>query len=412
MKKVACVLIFIFLIGLVNAISTNLKQTYEQGETIITEISGNILNSIDSNNVEFRRGHVLIPLEYDFKKLGNKYFLWATAPQNENNYSLVIKDIITNIAGRTEEIDFEQNFSVSGNLTDYFIIPGFIIAKEDFSVDIELNNDFEKTINVDFPSLREIILKPGKNKIDFSIVDVNETKLFQIAIGKYSFLAYIISKPKEVVNGNDNSEKIVLEFNPKIIESVILLGEKAVYPFQIINLGNQSVSGIRLGYNGRMFTISPLEYDINLDSKGAIELNLSFIGNVDDRTKEKGIREIISINFENYSLEMPVFINFTEKKEEVKTPYLNNYTEIKYCSELKGIICTAGEICDAGVKISLEGACCIGKCKEPESGNSKSWIGYLIAGVLLILIIYIFLRYRKTKSRAGLEKTLGVWQLF
>ena len=143
MKKIIVLCAFIFLsISSVTAISTDLKSSYEKGETIIIEIKGNILEPITNSQIEFLRGHVAIPLEYESKKLSGKYYLWAIAPQQENNYTLLIKDITTTVAGRTEKIDFVQNFSVSQNSTDYFVKPGIVLAQKDFSIDIYLNEDF------------------------------------------------------------------------------------------------------------------------------------------------------------------------------------------------------------------------------------------------------------------------------
>ena len=154
MKKwLSFLFVFVILTSLVNAISSNLKQEYEKGETIITEISGSIIEDIKPEQVEFIRGHVRVPFDYGFEKLDGKWFLWATAPEKEENYSFVIKDIVTTIAGRREKINFEQNFSVRGNLTDYSIKPGFISTKEDFKIEIQLNLDNEKAISNDFPLL-------------------------------------------------------------------------------------------------------------------------------------------------------------------------------------------------------------------------------------------------------------------
>ncbi len=384
-----CALILLFLES-VSAVSTDLKAEYERGETIIIEISGNILEPIDKKDVEFFRGHVAIPIEYDLRKLENKYFLWAIAPQNANNYTLVINNIATTSAGRTEIADFRQNFSVIENLTDYSIKPGFISAQEDFIVSIQLNEDSEKTINLSFPNEREIILKPGRNDILFSIAGVNGSGLIETNIGKYVFHAFIISKLKNA-----------LEINPKSIESVVLSGDKATYPFQIINLGEEDIN-VNIEHDKTIFSLSA--ENINLKAKGAAELNISLIGNVDEEMKKNGINQSIFIRSDGFFIELPVMIKFTEKQDEAETPYLEEYEKLEYCPNLNGIICTAGESCDGEVRASLDGACCIGKCAKEEAGGYSPWIGYTIAGVLFVIVLFIFWKYRKTKGESSFNK--------
>lgn len=385
-----CILI---LSGFVSAISSDLKANYDRGETIITEIKGNIVEPITKEQVDFIRGHVSVPFDYDLKKLGNRYFLWASAPTNGNNYLLVIKDIVTTENGKTTKINFEQNFSVFGNFTDYNIKPGFISTREDFEISIYLNEDSEKTINVGFPS-REIILKPGKNTIMFLIEEANETGLYMIMIGKYIFPAYIFI-------GNKTAEghvwkKPMLRFEPERIASIILLGEKSAYPFQIVNFGDWDVGNIEIDYDKNIFSID--REKIELKAKEGIELNASFIGDVSEEMKKKGISRIISARVGEYVFELPVLINFTEKQEEAKTPYLNNYTRLSYCSELKGKVCIASENCTGETKTSLDGACCLGACAKEVRGEGYSWIGWLIAGVVLLVIVYAYLRYKKAKG--------------
>ncbi len=382
--------VFVVLTSFVSAISTNLKQEYEKGETIMAEISGNIIEDIKAEQIEFIRGHVRVPFDYGFEKLDEKWFLWAVAPEKEENYTLVIRDVITTIAGRKEKINFEQNFSVRGNLTDYSIKPGAILADGNFKINIQLNEDLDRNISVDFPSEREVILKPGKNEIGFDIGDINETRFVIMKLGKYDVPVYI-NKKTEV-----EKKVVVLRIYPEKIESTVLFNDKVQYPFQVINVGNLSLEDIRIKYNKEIFSISTDRFE--LAAGKSIELNLSFIGKV-DKYKENGINEIILINFEDKNFELPIRITFTENESNRNTPYLKNYTTLQYCKEFDGIVCTAGEICDGETKTSFEGACCVGKCKSPETGGGRSWIGYVTAGIVIIILIYVFLRYRKTKNR-------------
>ncbi len=399
MKRGIGILVFILLVNSlysVSAISSDLKTSYEKGETIIAEISGDILGSISDNQIEFRRGHVLVPFDYEFKKLGGRYFLWAIAPENENNYSLVIKNIATTINGKTQNIDFVQNFSVIGNLTDYVIKPGFVSTKSDFSTSITLNGDVEKKINIDFPLQREILLKPGKNSVDFSVKDFNKSGFFKINIGKYVFIAYITNV---ISNSSSTEENISLRIEPSAIVSTVFIGDKTIYPLRMVNFGNKKIDNIYLAYNKKLFAIS--RNNISIEKNSFVEVNLSFIGDINDEFKKNGVSEFISFNVEDKKFELPVIIAFTENKSEAKTPYLENKT-LYYCSELKGIVCSAGEQCEGDIKASVDGVCCVGNCSIKKDKGTTSWWGYIIALALFLLLIYIFIRYRKTKNRGDI----------
>ncbi|HLF53980.1 MAG TPA: hypothetical protein VI544_02265 [Candidatus Nanoarchaeia archaeon] len=197
-------------LGLVSAISTNLEDSYNPGETMITEISGNILEPITNANVELRRGHILVPFDYEVKKLGDKYYLWMTSPTQQINYTLRIKEITTYVSGNIREIDYEKNFSVSGNLSDYSIKPGVILAEKDFEIMVRLNEDNEKPITLKFIEETTFVLKPGENTLKFSIPEINESALFNVSVGKYSVPTYVISNKTEATTLNGtNASKII-----------------------------------------------------------------------------------------------------------------------------------------------------------------------------------------------------------
>ena len=71
------------------------------------------------------------------------------------------------------------------------------------------------------------------------------------------------------------------------------------------------------------------------------------------------------------------------------------------CSEIPGTICSAGsgEICE-GTEISTsDGLCCTGICVNKGSPTGRRWIGYLIAGIVILIILLIFVKYKNTGSK-------------
>jgi hypothetical protein len=204
MKRIVCfIACLIIMANGALAITINLQDSYLPGETVIGRISGNILEPITPDKVEFMRGHVLVPFDYDVKKVGDRYYIWFITPQNEMNYTLAVRGITTTVSGKIQQIDYEKNFSVSGNLSDYSVKPGFVLAEGDFEIAVQLNEDEEKSISVKFVEESDFTLKPGENSLDFSISAVNETKTMDLVIGKYTLPVYVrvnkttITKPIE-----------------------------------------------------------------------------------------------------------------------------------------------------------------------------------------------------------------------
>ena len=56
--------------------------------------------------------------------------------------------------------------------------------------------------------------------------------------------------------------------------------------------------------------------------------------------------------------------------------------------------------------MSKEGECCPGKCIK-KKGESNSWIGYIIIGVAILVLLFIYLKYKKTKPLANPMAGIG-----
>ena len=77
MKKSVLIFAFVFVVSFlvilsissVLAISSDLRENYGPGETIVAKIQGNILGSIEKEQIEFRRGHVAVPLDSGLEKI-------------------------------------------------------------------------------------------------------------------------------------------------------------------------------------------------------------------------------------------------------------------------------------------------------------------------------------------------------
>lgn len=388
----AVLAVFIACISNVLAISSDIKASYQPEETLILKISGNILAPIASGNVEFKRGYVAVPVEYDLKKIGDNYYLWAVAPASGNNYTLIVKDISTTVSGKSALVNYEANFSVAGNATDYYVKPGFVYALNNFDINVWLNDDLDKGINTKFIDSKEVTLKPGNNKISFSIEDVEETGGYKLVIGKYTLPVYVV---KGIGTTPIQSSLPNLRFKPRIIESTLLEGKGADYPFYIINSGGQDIKNIEFVYDKSLFTLSP-ETNVNISS-GETE---TFVISLKEPAS-KDINALLVAKGDGFSINMSVDIKVTSDESKTSTPYLEgNYSESEqyYCYELNGSVCGVKERCSVAETTTSGGEkCCLGGlCVENRGGSFTS----ILIGIVILLVVggVLFFIWRKYKT--------------
>ena len=368
-----------------------MKPAYQSGETMIIEIQGNILQPIQPSDVLFKRNNVQLAPQYDIKRIGEKYFLYAQIRQEQFsqniNYTLYINNIDTTVNGAVGEVDFNQSFIVSGNNSEYSINPGFLISADDLRFTITLNTDIQQSINVDFPEEQSINLNPGQNQITLPVQSVSPG--FRLLnIGKYQIPVMILSQPIE-----QNSSNVALRFFPPRIESTILFGQSMTYPFRIINEGDSTISQAYFEFDSSVFEISPQIIQ-------PISKNQSAYFNLTIKNPSISLSSLITVKSGLFSKSMPVLINLTQNVSETKTPYLenNNSQAQYYCQELGGVFCAASEVCSIESVPSLDGSCCLGECVVEEE-SSYGWLGWVFLAIAVMVIAFVVMKYVKGKKQ-------------
>jgi len=398
MKKVILSFsLLIFLISFSSAVSIEMDETYQRGETIIAEIFGNLLRLIEKEDVQLFRKHIQVPIDYDVKRIGERHYFYGIAPLNEENYTLKINNILTNVEGVEMEIDFEQNFSTTSELVSYSLKPGFAIFEKDFEFSLTLNDDLNKEISIDFPESRVEILSPGENKVKINSVE-NDTGFKLINIGDYKVPIFILESPEEKENSTTN-----ISIFPRRLESILFMGERKVYPIKITNLAESKITDLMISYNEESLNITPQIISL-INSNETIEVNLTL------KTINETISEVIIFETEDFYEKIEIHIEYTENEGEVTTPYLDeNYIASQgyYCSELGGNPCSAGDICSEDTLQTLDiNECCLGECSAPGE-SSFAWIGFIIGLIILIVLVIVGVRYKKSKGQTKSKNPLG-----
>lgn len=373
---------------LVSSISTTMLPSYDGSETMIIEIQGNILEPLEMSDIVFRRAHVAIAVDYDIRRILDKYYLYAQVPSNPNNYTLYINNIATTVNGQNQRINFNQTFEVKNNLTDYSINPGFIVSNQDFSISIESNLDQQTTISSNFPEEMAITLNPGMNNINFNIAQ-KSSGFYLATIGKYQV-------PIFITNTQISQEPISLTVYPKIFRETLKINSPKTYNISIKNQGLQAIDQIYFAYDQSLFLIS--NQSISLQSNESINISVSLINLTRD------ISETIFVAKDSEILGNISFqIAFTQNDSQVTNSSNPEY----YCSELGGKFCSASEICSSSVQ-TLDGSCCVGTCSLQEESSSSSWILYLLIVLAIIVLAFVYLKYKKTKLPKPKDLTLPI----
>src|SRR3990167_4343323 len=214
--------------------SLGLKENYQPEETIIGSIEDSVVSQIYLNQIEFLRGHIRIPVEYDIVRLDDKYYFWILAPRTEVSYI--------------------SNIHVAGESINYNVKPGAVIALKDFELEINMNKKSGEEISTSLESYERIYLRPGKNILAVKIADIVNGKSI-LQIGQYKIPVYSAAGLKKTSMGE---VKQGISFYPGEILEEVNLTDKKVYNISIKNLKNETIYDISFNYSKELFDIKPI----------------------------------------------------------------------------------------------------------------------------------------------------------
>jgi len=398
----------LFTIPLISAITTNLKQDYKPLETMILKIDGNFIDGIKQNDVFLYSDRLGISLDYDINKIGGSYYLYATLPNNERNYTLILKNIHYIEEGKEKTENIEFNFSIKGNVSLFSINPGFIITDKDFSIGVTSNN---KEINVKSTfgnSVQNTSINAGTTKkILFSIKDLKNTSITKVTLESEG-IKYEV--PVEVFIYNTN---VTIEKSSTLI----------FYPLNdTIQIGKNSGTTKKLYlFNNGTQDIKDLEIIIPQVLKGIVEIapnEISLIqaGNYTTlslviNAKESDVNGIIKATNNYYSIEFPISIKITGNQTLIN----QSKEELRTCLELSGTFCSSRETCKTEFVKTTESPntaiCCLGGCQalsSEEKSGSKVFVVVIIIILLIVIFYFIYKKFKvkkKTPERVIKERT-------
>ncbi len=398
MKRGLFILLFL-IIPLASAAEISLsKDVYQPEETLQAEIYGNFLEPLKIDNIHFYRERN-IPVEYDILKLSDKYLIYAILPYQEGNYTLKIEDAKYEEENTLTDSPIIKEFKIEkGNQSYLKINPGFVVAREDFYIQVESKES--KQVVAEFLGSSETVDLIGnkEEKLYFSISNVTSYTNANISLDEYSVPVLVFP------NKTDTIESPKFRFNPLELRATIIKGEKNTFTIALINFGLENISSIELAPSS-----SELSIEINPSSISSISSkHTKYINLTISVGQEGNFDGTISAESSNLTTSLPLNIYATENQSEIILDNTTSpgYIEEKSCNERGGKICSNGEKCSVEVILTTDGFCCLGECAKGGS-DDYSWIYGLILIIALIgglIGLSYYMKKKQNKKQDPLKK--------
>jgi len=394
-KELIFIGIMLLILPMVSAVNINLNDNYKPGETLIGTIEGNFLNQLKLDDFYFYSDRSQIPLVFDSARIQDKYYFYALLPVVERNYTLIIRNAHYYENGREIISDLEKSFTVSGNVADFSVYPGFLIMKNQSHITLEsLNQPLSVSVNF-LDSIQDVNVPIAqKKKVKLEARGIETFTLAEIEISaldtKYLVpVAILSSSEKENINLSD---AIKFRFSKSEYNTSVYEKETASMKIYLQNLGNIPLDNINIILSDTLKDIVDLS-DYKIDSLGESE-SKEIILSITPATY-KTYFGIIAASSGNYSAETYLTINSIQTGQPL--PDIPDSTDRQAsCYDLQGGFCLEAQQCSGEIVDSIEGECCVGSCIQATSYTST------IIGIVLILIVaaglyFLYKRYKKAK---------------
>ncbi|MBM3233531.1 hypothetical protein FJZ19_00380 [Candidatus Pacearchaeota archaeon] len=388
MKRV--LLIFLLLLPIASAVNLDIKENYKPGETMIFSMEANFLSPVTQENIYFYSNNVQIPLVSDITQINDKYYIYALLPALERNYTFTAKNLHYFENGFEKTGSIEKNFSVSGNITDFSVKPGFIVAKNNFSMSVESKSQSLVVVAKFLNSTQSINVPAGQERTIYFTKTANNLMFTEISLSalntQYKIPAAILSSFNDSAPVNISLQES-FEFSKYEYNFSVNKNKEDIFSIYLKNTGKNT--SITINFSDELedvMKISPVEFDVKSGERKRIEITIK-------SSQEGRLRGIINAYSEDYSALSYIIINSLE--ENAALPARENETFEETCAFKGGEKCGSGEKCSEKTVNASDGDCCLATCKEKQNYTS------IIIGIILILAVGagIFFMYKRAKAK-------------
>jgi len=364
--------IFLFLIlsifltlPFVSSVQVDMKETYKKGETIIGKISGNFLNSITKQSINFYRRHMTTTFDdYEIKKINDDFYFYVKNPLEKvpDNYSIHIKGVSYMKEGKISKDEIIINFTISNETTDFALTPGFIYTDQKFYVELQSFSDNNLEILIDSSTEYTPVTNSS---------ETNETS--------GGFWSFIFGKTEQ---NNVTTTTTYVPNNPEEVN--LIAGETKKVWFNIENKTEFKTiifSSTNQNYNVPTYIIYTGNATTNVNNS---------LSNFVNETEDENGTIILDENITESNNTIIIFDNKTNK------------TIVKFletCDEMNGVKCNETQECNGTEENSLDANCCIGECVNIEKSNIGKIVGWTLLGLVFIIIIFVMIKKSNKRSK-------------
>lgn len=185
MKKSLVFILILLIFPIVSSLDFDMKTNFSQGETFLAKISGDFSKSIAEQDITFYRRHMQTSLIPEIIEINKEIYIYASLYEKiPDNYSIIVGED-------------SRNFTITDEIADFSINPGFIITSKDFSVEVKNLQNSQITIKHNFHDDEDsLALDLGETKkINFEIEEIEQTTLENLELSteklKYEIPVYI-----------------------------------------------------------------------------------------------------------------------------------------------------------------------------------------------------------------------------
>lgn len=406
MKKSILFLAIFLSLSFLSAIDFNVNSEYPQAGAIIAKISGPFQELPTKEDFSFYRNHIRIPMDFDFKKIGDEYYLFVKLADKEpNNYSIVLEDATYLQGAKIITEDIQRNFTINDDVVSFSINKGIAITEGDFSISVHNFQSSRENITYTLgKNTGSISLYPGElSELKISVQDLPLLSLQNLEIkssrDSYTIPVYVLGIP-EIKKG------INFSFELDSISVSLDLNNETKRIVYLENIGDEIIFQVKLSLDeelSKYATLSTQEL-FNLSAGFLYPIELSFFSDDLPRTTTGYLTARSSSLTDSISINLTFTPGYVPATEESST---------KTCSEMGGFSCSNPSLCVGGIFLASDGNCCPTSCglldESPGSSSSSlKFFGWLILIVLLIVGVWFYLRrYRNAEGPArGIFKFL------
>ncbi len=434
-KIILPLILLLILLPNILAIDFEIKDTYSQGETLISKISGTFVEPVFKEDILFYRDHVRIPFDFEFAKLDGNYYLYAQLlGKIPGNYSIRIEDAKYIQFGQEVEGDLRSNFTISNNFSEFSVSEGFILIEEDFSLDVLNLQDYEFKIFINqsegleeqeseesgglFKTLfgggnnnieeqtgeDNLTISPGATEtLDFDLNDFSDfsSRIINLDSQDTSYKVYVFVAEDLV----DDDEEQRFRFQPNSLNFSISTETESQRIIYLENYGNGILENITLTLSDSLkdyMNLSKENID-ELEDNSTFKLTLNITSLDEDKLVQGYIEAQV---YEGDIINVPITINILDgyipSEEEEEN---NNAPLLETCEELEGIICKEYEECNEETTSTKTGSCCLAECNQKQTSSKGKLIGWFIIIFLAGFVIwFIKAKYFKSRNKINLLK--------